>query len=123
MVPSLPIDMVVPQHGAPVQGAAVQGLIHWVEQQDGGRRPEGRAVLHGAGLRGKRGTARLGQRCLPSRFGKTSQGRAGLRPPRDHAWRVRLTLASLKADCAAQHDRMRHTAAPVHLGACSDGMT
>ncbi len=32
MVWCLPIDMIVPQHGAPMQGAAVQEFIAWIEQ-------------------------------------------------------------------------------------------
>ncbi|KGM39420.1 beta-lactamase [Aquabacterium sp. NJ1] len=31
MVRQLPIDMIVPQHGAPLQGAAIQQFIEWVE--------------------------------------------------------------------------------------------
>lgn len=31
MVRALPIDMIVPQHGAPMKGAAVQEFIDWVE--------------------------------------------------------------------------------------------
>jgi flavorubredoxin len=31
MVRQLPIDMIVPQHGAPLQGAAVKQFIEWVE--------------------------------------------------------------------------------------------
>jgi flavorubredoxin len=31
MVRQLPIDMIVPQHGAPLQGAAVKEFIEWVE--------------------------------------------------------------------------------------------
>ena len=31
MARQLPIDMIVPQHGAPLQGAAVQQFIEWVE--------------------------------------------------------------------------------------------
>lgn len=32
MVRRLPIDMIVPQHGAPMKGAAVQEFIAWIEQ-------------------------------------------------------------------------------------------
>lgn len=31
MVRQLPIDMIVPQHGAPLQGAAIKQFIEWVE--------------------------------------------------------------------------------------------
>ena len=31
MVRKLPIDMIVPQHGAPMRGAAVQEFIAWIE--------------------------------------------------------------------------------------------
>ena len=36
MARRLPIEMIVPQHGAPMQGAAVQEFIAWVEQLDCG---------------------------------------------------------------------------------------
>jgi flavorubredoxin len=32
MARQLPIDMIVPQHGAPMKGAAVQEFIAWIEQ-------------------------------------------------------------------------------------------